>query len=140
MGRIKFSKLIQDDYKEFGREGSKAITAAGKAGWKAAVQINNYYVHTGSLRANWKLSTRMDYYEPVRYGSKDNPRPAPNVPDFKYRITKDKGVYIFNNMKYADKVEYGMGPGARSPALMIPAAKVAFTREAMDRFDRIIIG
>jgi len=94
------------DFDEYLELPSKAITRAVKRTWKAAVRANDAHVETGAMRYNWKLSkVRRGSYVPVRIK-----RPRPTVPNFSFRVTKDKRFYLYNNMPYAERVE-NMAPG-----------------------------
>lgn len=94
------------DFDEYLELPSAAITRVAIRTWKAAVRANDAHVTTGAMRYNWKLSTaRRGSYVPVR-----KKRPRPLTPNFRFRVTKDKRFYLYNNMPYAEMVE-NMQPG-----------------------------
>jgi hypothetical protein len=131
MAGVKFSQQIDKELKEFGAKASAAVTGAAKSAWKVAVE--NTPRDTGLLQHSWKLSRdRRSSYVP-----KPGKHSKPSVPDFNFRITKDKKVYLYNNVPYASYVENGEGPGNRTPSRALLRATIQFEKE-LDRRLRAI--
>lgn len=131
MAGASFTQQIRDEFKALGAKASDAVTRAAKAGWKTAVA--NTPVDTGLLRHSWKLSRdRRSSYVP-----KPGKKPKPQVPDFSFRITKDKRFYLFNNVRYASYVENGEGPGTRTPSHALLKAKIKIENELNKLLGRI---
>jgi len=131
MAGVSFAQQIDRELKAFGAKASAAVTGAGKEAWKEAV--NNTPVDTGLLQHSWKLSTnRRSSYVP-----RPGKRTKPSVPDFNFRITKDKRVYLYNNVPYAPYVENGEGPGNRSPSRALLKARIRFEKELNRRIRAI---
>jgi hypothetical protein len=113
MSYLSFKKQVKDEFEEVTANMSTAVTAAFRAGWKEAVSRTPRI--TGTLQGNWKLTTgRRSSYVPVR-----RKQPRPKMPAFRFRITKDKKVVLYNNTRYASYVEEGQGPGSRVPRKML---------------------
>lgn len=131
MPGVSFSQQVKKEMGVITSKMSEAVTSAAKESWKVAVE--NTPVETGLLRHSWKLSRdRRSSYIP-----KPGKRPKPSVPDFSFRITKDKRVYLFNNVPYASYVENGEGPGERTPSHALLKAKIKFSSELDKRLKRI---
>jgi len=123
MSGVSFTAQIRKEFSEKTAAISKGVTKAALGAWRVAV--DNTPRLTGNLQNSWKLSRdRRSSYVP-KAGNK--PRPA--TPTFSFRVTKDKNVYLFNNVPYASFVEYGEGPGIRTPRLMLTKARAFFKSE-----------
>lgn len=102
---------------------SAVVTRASKEAWKEAVK--NTPRDTGTAQAGWKLSvTRVGSYVPKRRVQK-----RPTVPNFRFRSTIDKRVFLFNNVEYISYLNDGKGPGRRVAHKMIQKARVRFESE-----------
>lgn len=123
MAGTSFTQQVRDELKAFGAKASNAVTRAAKAGWKVAV--DNTPRLTGNLQNSWKLSReRRSSYVP-----KPGNKPKPQMPDFTFRITKDKRFYLYNNVPYASHVENGDGPGNRTPSHAMLKARIKIESE-----------
>lgn len=128
---VQFKQEIEREWAEKVSDISKVITSAAKKGWTTAV--NSTAVDTGRLRAGWRLSTsRRSSYVP-RPGRKGRPR----MPKFKYRASKDKRFYLWNNVPYAYYQEEGIGPGRRVPRKMLKKARLTILWEMQRGFNNI---
>jgi len=131
MAGIKFSTQIKAEMGILKSKISEAVTGAGLAAWTEAV--NSTPVETGTLRGNWGISNdRRSSYIPVR---RKQGRPA--RPNFRFRATMDKRVYLFNNVPYASYVENGEGRGVRIARLMLKRATMVFENELNRRLGAI---
>lgn len=121
MAGLSFTHQVKRDMDKIKSEMSNLVTKAAKEAWKVAV--DNTPVLTGTLRQGWKLSNqrRGSYVPRQRYD-----RSRPPVPNFRFRITIDKRVYLFNNVPYASYVDNGEGPGSRVPRMMMRRAILRF--------------
>ena len=131
MSGLNFTKQIDDDLKKLGAKASNAVTASVKKAWRTAVDATPR--DTGTAQAGWKISTsRRSSYVPVR-----RVKPRPKVPNFRFRITKDKRIYFWNNVPYISFLEYGEGPGNRSPLYMMRRALRVLENELQRRLSNI---
>jgi len=131
MAGLKFSTQIKAELDVLKSKISEAVTAAGLAAWTEAV--NSSPVETGTLRGNWGLShDRRSSYIPVRRKQGRPPRP-----NFRFRATIDKRVYLYNNTPYASFVENGEGRGVRIARLMLKRATMVFESELNRRLGAI---
>lgn len=123
MSGISFSSQIKKEFGAIKDNISKKVTRAAILAWKEAV--NNTPVLTGNLRAGWRLSSqRRSSYTPV-----PGVKGRPETPNFRFRISVDRRVYLFNNVPYASYVENGEGPGVRTPRTMLRKAILVFEKE-----------
>lgn len=125
---VRISIQIDQELKRFGAKASKAVTSSAKSAWKVAVNATPR--DTGLAQSGWKLSTtRRTSYVP-RPGIKSRP----NVPQINFRITKDKRLYMWNNVPYVYYLEHGLGPeGARTPHAMLQKASAHFESDLRNR-------
>ncbi len=127
---LNFTKQIDKDIAKLNYEVSKAISQSAKEAWKVAVRNTPHITYTA--QNGWKLSNkRRSSYVPVR-----RKQPPPRVPQFKFRITKDKRVYLYNNVRYAEALEKGLPPN-KVAHYMLFQAQSTFDREMDKRFKRI---
>jgi len=137
---LSFSDQIDKEWRAIGYKASLAISGAGKEAWKVARDSTPAppgggpnYKRTGNLRAGWRISAdRRASYVP-RPGVKAKPK----VPVFKFRVTKHKRIYIWNNVPYAFYVDQGLGGGQRKAHNMLLKASIKFEKELQKRFDAI---
>lgn len=128
---ISFSQQIDKEMNALKSEISKAVTKASLDAWQAGVDKSPR--DTGTLQSGWKLSrTRRGQYVPV-YG----PKPKPKKPKFSFRATKDKRVYLWNNVTYAYYVNEGLGAGSRKAHKMIEKAGQVFESSLQREFNKI---
>lgn len=117
MAFVNHRQELENEWTKFGAAASRIVTNAWLRGWK--VSVDSTPVRTGLLRSGFRLSTtRRSSYVPQFNSSRGQVRGYPTRPDFRFRITKDRNIYFYNNVPYASFVEYGQGPGIRVPRMM----------------------
>ena len=118
---LNFKAQIKQELKEIGNKASKAVTRAALNAWHVAVDNTPHDTYTA--QNGWKLSTvrRSSYVPNLRR------QPPPRTPAFKFLVSRDSKVFLFNNVPYVHHLEVGAGRGTRTPHFML--------RKARERFD-----
>jgi hypothetical protein len=130
MAGLNFTEQVKREKDEALSNISNAVTGAAISAWKVAV--DNTPRLTGNLQNSWKLSnTRRSSYIPTA-----GKKPRPSTPSFRFRVTIDRRVYLYNNVPYASYVENGEGPGVRIPRMMLARAIAHFHAELRRRLGR----
>lgn len=116
-GYLTFSKQLKKEFRGLSKQFNRAVEQAVIAGWREAVAQTP--VRTGYLASNWKVSTaRRATWVPRsrlkekkdKYGRVERVVNSPETPNFEFRLSRHKRIYLFNNTPYAKFVELGINP------------------------------
>ena len=98
---LSYKYQAEKEMKALGAKASAAITASAHG--MRVVAINRTPRDTGTAQAGWKLSNkRRGSYIPTR-----RVQPRPGRSNFRFRITKDRAFYFWNNVTYISYLNDG---------------------------------
>lgn len=129
---LQFTRDLLGELDVISGEASKVVTQASLEMWRTAVDATPHDTYTA--QNGWKLSrVRRGSYVPIRHVQS-----PPKRPNFRFRVTKDRRVYFWNNVKYVYYLEHGLAPGAgRVAHRMMQKGRKVFERSLSRGLRRI---